>query len=147
MTIRVIREPSSGASTIGVVFVDDRFFSFSLEDELRERRGQPVEAWKVPGATAVPAGRYAVRMTYSPKFKRVTPELANVPGFEGIRIHSGNYSRDTEGCLLLGLQRAGVVVLESRAAVTALEKQIDQAAARGEDVSITIENPPSYTAA
>ena len=35
MTIRIIREPSQHGATLGVVFVNDQFFSFSLEDQLR----------------------------------------------------------------------------------------------------------------
>jgi hypothetical protein len=148
MNLRVVREPSDPvAGTPGVFFVDGRFHHFTLEDIVREVAGQPVAAWKIAGDTAIPAGRYRVAMTFSNRFQRVTPEILNVSGFAGIRIHAGNTKADTEGCLLLGLQRAGASVVQSRPAVAELEALITAALERHEDVWIDVENPPGYSAA
>jgi len=57
---------------------------------------------KVYAQTAIPTGKYQIVMTYSSKFKKVMPLLLNVPGFAGIRIHSGNTADDTEGCIITG---------------------------------------------
>lgn len=142
MNIRVVREPSVSRTTLGVVFVDGHFFSFCLEDEIRERAGEPVAAWKVYGQTAIPAGRYRVTLSHSPKFGRVLPELRDVPGFVGIRIHPGNTHAESEGCLLLGVQRSGVRVIESAKACSAFEQLVSAAIGREERVWIDIENPP-----
>lgn len=75
---------------------------YSLEDVVREVEGQPVSAWKVPGKTAIPSGRYRLAWTMSSRFKREMFLLLDVPGFAGVRIHAGNRSADTEGCILLG---------------------------------------------
>ena len=76
---------------------------YSLEDVVREVPGRPVAEWKVPGKTAIPAGRYRLRWTMSARFKREMLLLEGVPGFAGIRIHAGNTDADTEGCILLGM--------------------------------------------
>ena len=45
---------------------------------------------KVKGRSAIPEGRYAVVISWSPKFKAWLPILLGVPNFSGIRIHAGN---------------------------------------------------------
>jgi hypothetical protein len=105
MKLRLIRERSGARSTIGVLFVDGRFFSWTLEDIVREKPGQPVAAWKVPGATAIPVGTYGLQVTLSARFKRMLPLLQGVPGFEGVRMHRGNTAEDTEGCIIVGQTR------------------------------------------
>ena len=52
---------------------------------------------------AISEGRYAVVISWSPKFKAWLPILLGVPNFEGIRIHAGNTAKDTQGCILLGV--------------------------------------------
>src|SRR3990167_7596023 len=106
MNIRVIREPSIGVATGGVVFIDGFYECFSIEDVIREQPGQPVETWKVRGETAIPQGRYRVVLTHSQRFGRVLPLLVDVPGFEGIRFHGGNTEADTQGSVIVGGSRS-----------------------------------------
>ena len=94
---------------------------------------------KIKGCSAIPEGRYEVVVNYSPKKKKTLPLLLGVPMFQGIRIHSGNTSNDTEGCILVGENRAKGMVLESRYWMAQLMLRIDAARARGEKIWITIE--------
>ena len=73
-----------------------------LEDAVREIPGKPVKEWKVQNKTAIPAGDYEVIISNSQRFRRPLPLLLGVEGFAGIRIHPGNSSANTEGCLLIG---------------------------------------------
>ncbi len=61
-----------------------------------------IERLKVFGETAIPYGRYEVIVSRSKRFKVDLPEILNVKGFGGVRMHVGNYPKDTEGCLLVG---------------------------------------------
>jgi hypothetical protein len=140
MELRLIREPTAKGATLGSLYLNREWFCWTLEDPLREVAGQPVSAWKVKGDTAIPAGRYRVRLTWSPRFKRVLPLLDAVPGYEGIRIHTGNTAADTEGCILPGIARAPGRVLQSRPAFEALFAHLH--AAGSDPIWITIENPP-----
>lgn len=120
MDLRLQREPTRDGATLGCLFVDGHFECFTLEDIVRERPGEPVSAWKIPAETAIPVGRYRVVVTRSTRFQRDLPLLLDVPGFTGIRIHPGNGSLDTEGCLLVGRDRVAGRLHQSRVACEAL---------------------------
>ena len=62
------------------------------------------------------------------------PHILNVPGFEGIRIHSGNTSADTEGCLIVGFVRTVNGVAQSRDCYQHLMEKI-----KGQDLTIIIQ--------
>ena len=99
-------------------------------------------AYKVKGRSAIPEGRYAVVISYSPKFKQWLPILLGGPEFnrkwQGIRIHAGNTSEDTEGCILVGKNREVGKVLDSRIWVHRLKQKIVEAKDKGEAVWLTI---------
>ena len=121
MNLILERQPSLVTCTPGSLFIDGDFFCFTLEDLNREEAGEPVAAWKVKGETAIPAGSYEVLRTFSNRFQRDMLQLMDVPGFEGIRIHSGNTNADTEGCILVGQEINGEFLIRSRAALIELE--------------------------
>src|SRR5918995_6072527 len=127
MTLRLMRDLSKDHVTFGTLFVDDVEECLTLEDEIREQPGVPVSAWKVPGQTAIPAGRYSMRLTMSARFDRVLPLLKVVPGFSGVRIHTGNCIDDTEGCILVGRRKSGTRIAESRIAFRRLMAALERA--------------------
>lgn len=134
MEMLLQRRPSTRDCTVGRLYVGGALFCFTLEDVIREGP-------KVARETAIPPGRYRVEITPSQRFGRMLPILRDVPGFTGIRIHSGNTAADTSGCILVG-QRAAIDGIEdSKLALAELQPQIAGALARLEDVWITVENP------
>lgn len=117
MNITVKRFEFGSTYTIGKMYIDGEYFCFTLEDKARQVDGQEVSKWKIPGQTAIPTGTYSVTVDMSNRFKRLMPHIMNVPGFDGIRIHSGNTDADTEGCILLGQHWNGAgMILNSRIA-------------------------------
>lgn len=125
--------------TIGRLYVDGNYFCDTLEDTVRDlnKNGKFDNGEKkVYAKTAIPYGTYEIKWTYSPRFKKYTPQLMNVPSFAGIRIHAGNSSTDTEGCLLLGENKKVGMVLNSRATINKFYQLIKEACSKGK---VTIE--------
>lgn len=132
MKLTLIRDTFTPQSTTGRLYVDGVFECFVLEDT--ERHGQP----KIYSKTAIPRGTYQIQITQSARFKRLLPLLMSVPNFEGIRIHPGNTSADTEGCLLPGKARKENAVLSSRMAFNALYAKLWKAWKASEPINIDV---------
>ena len=77
----------------------------------------------------IPCGTYPVRVTWSPKFKRMLPIVLNVPGRSGIRFHRGTKPEHSRGCILVSAANEQ----ELTAKWLALQ-------ASNEPIKITIEN-------
>lgn len=134
--------------TIGELYIDNIPCFYTLEDVVRTLpkecpytvRGLPCKCeGKINGQTAIPAGVYKVRWSYSPHFKKYLPEVLNVPHFLGIRIHAGNSVEDSSGCILVGMKRNGDRLTDSRIACSQLFPQIEDAYRAGEDITLEIE--------
>ena len=91
------------------------------------------------GATAIPTGAFKVVIDRSTRFKRDMPHVLDVPGSTGIRIHSGNTDKDTEGCILVGSWRGGDCIYGSRDAYNAFYSKLQAALGKGESVTLTVE--------
>ena len=94
---------------------EDDYFCDTLEPTWRDYEHG---AYKVKGRSAIPEGRYAVVISWSPKFGAWLPILLGGEEFnrkwQGIRIHAGNTSEDTEGCILVGKNKLVGQVVDSR---------------------------------
>lgn len=125
--------------TIGKMFVDGEYECFTLEDTVREIETRPVAEWKLQDRTAIPRGIYVVDVTFSNRFRKPTPLLLDVPGFSGVRIHSGNTSANTEGCILVGKDwNGGDWIDKSRIAFAPLFAKILAAHERHEQITLEI---------
>ena len=85
--------------TVGKLWIDGAEQCYTLE-----RETVSVTDGRKP---AIPEGQYHTTINFSQHFQRDLPELLDVPGYEGIRIHPGNSDKDTEGCILLGRDWVG----------------------------------------
>lgn len=142
MEIQVNRIARKEGYTIGRMSLNGVYFCDTLEDTDRGLNAtmslDEILAKKVKAQTAIPTGKYDVILTFSPRFKRVLPLLLNVPGYQYIRVHNGNRPDSTEGCLLVGENKAKGQVLNSRATLEKLMSVLLECEKRKEKISITI---------
>lgn len=142
MKILVDRKWKKENYTIGIIYVDGKQFCNTLEDKDRGLTSSmslaEIKSKKVYGQTAIPTGTYKVIMSYSQKFKKYLPEILDVKGYAGIRIHSGNVAADSLGCLLLGKNTQKGMVTNSRAYCSTFNSMLNDAISRGEKVTIEI---------
>lgn len=133
MNLRLKRFPSQSYGTRGLLSIGNEPELYTLEDPIRDV--------KIPGETCIPPGKYRVVIDYSQRFQKLLPRLLDVPNFTGVRIHSGNTSADTSGCILVGLGKSATGITRSRAAMDRLLTLIAPVLAKGEQVWIDIEGP------
>lgn len=114
--IKIVRRPFTQTETFGDLYIDGEFYCHTLEDTYHEV--------KIPGHTRIPSGRYRVCLrtegTFHEKYRtrfwhmhRGMLWLQNVPEFKWILIHPGNSHRDTQGCILPGMEIDGSRLVHS----------------------------------
>lgn len=123
---RLYRKPTY---TIGKLYIDDVYLCDTAEDVDRGLYSYmnigEISKIKVKDETAIPYGKYKVRLSMSPRFKKILPEIMNVPGFTGVRIHSGNDPKtDSSGCILPGYNTIKGKVTSSRKVMEALMEKL-----------------------
>lgn len=141
MELRVERLWPRENYTVGRLYVNNEFFSNTLEDKIIDKNKNGIfdnGEKKVYGESAIPYGKYKVVYNYSPKFGRNLPRLLGVPHFEGILIHPGNTAKDSFGCILVGKNTSKGMLSESRYTSDKLNEIIDAAQKRGEEITIEI---------
>lgn len=155
MELKLIRKYFKDTYTIGKLYIDGLYFCDTLEDKDRNLTStmteQEIKKIKVKSSTAIPIGVYNITLAIkSTKYSNFTkypyvkfcngkmPRLLNVKGFDGILIHAGNTKDDTDGCILVGKNKAVGKVLESQKTFTELYKKLKEAVDKGEKITIEI---------
>ena len=85
MYLQLIRNNPQASAITGRLVINGRFFCNTLE-----RVGYQI-----------PAICYPIRVTQSPRFKRLLPIVQNVPQRSGIRFHRGTKPQHSTGCILI----------------------------------------------
>ena len=139
--------------TISNLTIDGKWFCNVLEDTDRELDDSmsitEIKKLKKPTITAIPRGTYEVTLdVVSPKYSTNTfykqvcngkiPRLLNVKGFDGILIHAGNSSKDSAGCLLVGVNKVKGQVINSKETFKELYKLLKDKHDKGEKITIKI---------
>ena len=153
MRLKLERTARESEYTIGRLYVNGAYECDTLEDRDRGlSRSMPlseIKERKVYGQTAIPTGEYRVTLSVrSPKYSAKAtwrdynggfmPRLLSVPGWEGVLIHPGNTSADTEGCVLVGRNTQKGMVTGSTAAFKALYAKMREAVGRRETITLEI---------
>jgi hypothetical protein len=109
----------SSKSSQGELYLNGKFFCYTMEDIVRPT------GVKVDGKTAIPYGTYKVSLSLSNRFKRILPMVytesdgftlkADGKSFKGIRIHGGNTSENSEGCILVAFKKLNVDTIQGTA--------------------------------
>lgn len=89
--LTLVRYTRTEKAVLGSLYLNGAFVCYTLEN----------------ASKAIPCGKYNVQNSKSPKFKRELPLIYNstVPQSRGIRIHRGNTCKDSQGCVLVGMER------------------------------------------
>lgn len=153
MELTLKRIARQSTYTIGRLYVDGEYVCDTIEDVDRGIKSTDdlahIAETKVKHATAIPIGTYPVVLhVRSPKYSKYRyykqycdgylPRLLNVPGFEGILIHTGNTAADSSGCIIVGHNLIKGRLVRSRVAFEALYTLLREAASKNEPITITI---------
>ena len=121
MIMQLVRDDCTVDRTLGTLRFPDGYVCQTLED--------PIRTVKVMHDTCIPSGTYRVSITRSQRFKKMLPLVHDVPEFEGIRIHAGNTTADTSGCILVGAERRESTIIRSRETMIEVQHRIAEALA------------------
>lgn len=153
MKILVNRVAKKEKYTIGKLSIDGVYVCDTIEDKDRGlKQDTPIDKIKkdkVYGQTAIPSGVYNVtldvvsnKFIQKPYFKALCggklPRLMNVPGFDGVLIHTGNDETDSYGCIIVGYNKVKGKVIESKKAFEKLYPILKKASSKGERITIQI---------
>lgn len=154
MSIQLKRVAKRDTYTIGKLYINGSYICDTIEDKDRglakSMTAKQILEKKVKHQTAIPTGTYDVTLKVkSPKYSNsqyfmkycnaMMPRLLDVPGFDGVLIHTGNTAEDSSGCVILGYNTAVGKVLNSKKAFETVYPMLKKASDAGEKITITIE--------
>ncbi|HBL75809.1 MAG: hypothetical protein A2W90_04725 [Bacteroidetes bacterium GWF2_42_66] len=147
-SLKLLRISDDGKTTIGLLFVNNRFYCYTLEDARREV--------KIPGETRIPAGTYLITFRkelseLTQKYRDLYPDwfsfhlqLNNVPEFDLVYLHNGGDHTDTEGCILVSdsiqVQNKNTMLTNSRITFRRLYEFISEQLSGGTACRIIIQD-------
>lgn len=134
MIIKVDRLYKKENYTIGSLSINGQWICDTLEPHCIDWSKEK----KVFGVTAIPEGTYEVEMKKSRKFGKIMPFLKDVPQFTDVMIHTGNFSKHTQGCILVGFNTVRGLVLKSRDAFEKIMEKLDYAIKNKKNIVVIV---------
>ena len=132
INLLLIRDTFSNNSTIGELFINGERMCDTLENPFINNERN---------ISCIPEGEYKVRLRL-PRESATREYLhllvKDVPNRDWILFHRGNTSKDTSGCILVGLNTKQDVVYNSTLAMDLLIKEILNLG--GENINLIIKN-------
>lgn len=141
------------AYCISHVYIDGAYSHDTIEDYDRGLKQTMTEAearrLKVADKTAIPTGRYEVKMNivsgtfvkkqyYKAFCGGKLPRLDPVVGFSGILIHRGVDENSSSGCIIVGRNKVKGKVIDSQTVFESLYRKMKSAWERGEKIEYEI---------
>ena len=153
MKLKLVRTYKNDRYTIGHLYINGKFFCDTLEDTDRGLDNsmslKQIQSIKVKSKTAIPTGVYNITLrVVSPRLSKKSaykfcggkvPRLVNVKGYDGVLIHIGNTEQDTDGCILVGENKAKGKVINSTDTFKRLYAILKQASDNNEDITLDIQ--------
>ncbi|GAB3022337.1 hypothetical protein GCM10027284_47400 [Cyclobacterium sediminis] len=145
--VTILRYIDDGNTTLGMLFIEKKFFAYTLEDTHRDE--------KIPGGTRIPEGHYklGINENLSPLTQRYRNrfnwfsyhiEIKEIPNYDKVYVHIGNTHKDTEGCILIadGVNAANPekMILQSQKAYERFYKMVYPKINQNEPLTINILN-------
>lgn len=145
--VTILRYVDDGNTTLGLLFIEKKFFAYTLEDTHRDE--------KIPGGTRIPEGHYklSINESLSPLTQRYRNrfnwfsyhiEIKEIPNYDKVYVHIGNTHKDTEGCILIadGVNAANPekMILQSQKAYERFYKIVFPKINQNEPLTINILN-------
>ena len=152
LKLKVKRIYNCATYCISRFYVNQLYVFDSIEDTDRGLKDswplEKIRKTKVYGETAIPKGIYKVVLSVSPKFQYrpwakkyggLVPEITNVKGFSGIRIHPANFATELLGCIAPGINsKKGQVTASQATYFKLMDKYLMPAWGKGEPITIEI---------
>ncbi|MDY6302426.1 MAG: DUF5675 family protein [Bacteroidales bacterium] len=160
MELKIKRIARKDTYTIGYLLMQDRQngqwvkLCDTIEDKDRGLKQSmtlaEIARIKVKHKTAIPTGRYRIRLdVVSPKFAQKPlykdfcggriPRFEDVKGFDGICMHSGVDADSSSGCPIVGENKVVGKVVNSWATFKRVYMVLKRAANNGEEIWATVE--------
>ena len=130
INLLLVREDFTDKSTIGTLYIQGNRICDTLENPYLDNK---------PNISSIPLGEYSVRLRLareSASKDYLHLLIENVEGRSYVLVHTGNYPRDSFGCILVGLTRGNNFVKNSKDAMSFLMEEI--VTLGGENINLII---------